>query len=154
MDNTDAIVWDKPEYTHQEKTNDWYWALGVIVLCGSIASIIYENYFFAIFLVLGGAMMGYLAGRHPGSSRHELNEKGLAIDSTFFPYKEIISFWVRSDGEPMLFLKTKKMFAHHLSVPIETEHVELIKAAFLDAGVTEEEMKEHPTEKIMDMIGF
>lgn len=153
-EDTDTIVWEKPEYIHQEKTNDWYWALGVIVLSGSIASIIYENYFFAIFLVLSGAMMGYLGGKHPGVSRHELNEKGLAIDSTFFPYQEMISFWVRDGEDPKLFLKTKKIFAHYLSIPIETEHVETIKDMLLSAGIAEVETKEHPTENIMSMIGF
>ncbi len=153
-ENTDIVVWDKPEYIHQEKTNDWYWALGVIVICGSIASIIYENYFFAIFLVLGGLMMGYLAGKHPGITRYELNEKGLLVDKTFFSHNEILTFWVKNDATPMLFLKTKKMFAHYLSIPIENEQAEDIQAIFLDAGVEEEEMAEHPTEKIMNAIGF
>lgn len=143
-----------PEYEHREKTNDWYWALGVVVVCGSIASIIYENYLFAGVLVLSGILMGHFASQRPEMISYEVNNKGFKLKNHTYPYKKIKSFFVGGEKDLYLFIKLDRPFLPMIYMPIEKHLGEMIRAKFLSQGVTEEEMKEHPSEKIMEMIGF
>ena len=39
---------------------DWFWALGIIIIASAVTSIIFENYFFAIPIVLGGILLAVL----------------------------------------------------------------------------------------------
>ncbi len=148
------INWTLPEYEHREKTNDWYWALGVVVVCGSIASVMYENYLFAALLVIGGIMMGYFASQTPEMIDYEVNNKGFKLKDHTYPYKKIKSFFVGGEKNLYLFIKIDRIFLPVIYVPIEKHLAEMIREKFLSQNVVEEEMKEHPSEKMMEMIGF
>ena len=50
MEPNQKLEWSALEYEEKVQSNDWFWALGVIIVAGSITSIIFANYFFAIFL--------------------------------------------------------------------------------------------------------
>ncbi|MFM7089033.1 MAG: hypothetical protein ACKOW9_05920 [Candidatus Paceibacterota bacterium] len=148
------INWTLPEHEHREKTNDWYWALGVIVVCGSIAAIMYENYLFAGVLVLSGILMGHFGSTPPETVSYEINSKGFKLKHHTYPYKKIKSFFVGGETAPFLFMKIDRPFMPIIYVPIEKHLSEMIRGKFLSFGIPEEEMKEHPSEKLMDMIGF
>jgi hypothetical protein len=55
----EKLAWSAFEYEEKNHSNDWFWALGVIVVTATIASIMYNNYFFAAFLILSGTLLGF-----------------------------------------------------------------------------------------------
>ncbi len=146
--------WSAPEYEERERTADWFWAVGVIAVTAAITSIIYSNYFFAILILLGAGLLWHFAIKPPEWITYELTDKGLQIKSHLYPYANIKSFWVEKEEKPALFLRTERFFMPVLSIPIERGDTEVIENIFLDKQVLEEEMKEHPSEKIMDRLGF
>jgi len=146
--------WSAAEYEERERTADWFWAVGVIAITAAITSVIYSNYFFAILILLGAGLLWHFAVKSPELITYELTDKGLQIKSHLYPYANIKSFWVQKEGKHILFLKTERFFMPILSIPIEPEDAEIIKNIFLSKEVVEEEMKEHPSEKIMDTLGF
>lgn len=149
------LEWTALEYEEKERGNDWFWTLGVIVLASAITSFIYANYFFGLFLIIGGILLGVFAVKKPDLVFYELNEKGLKIRNRLFPYVNIKSFWVKTNIEkPTLFIKSERLFMPIISMPIDPNHTGEIKKAMLAKGVPEEEMKEHVSEKIMDSLGF
>ena len=148
------IKWQALEHEDKEHSTDWFWALGVIVIAGSIAAIIFADYFFAMILVLGGIMLGYFATKKPEMVNYELNEKGLKINNELYPYKNMKSFWVQTEIKPILFLKLNRIIMHIISMPIEIQNAEETKTTMLENNITEEEMKEHVSEKIMETLGF
>ena len=149
------LEWSALEYEEKERGNDWFWALGVIVVASSVASFIYGNYFFGLFLIIGGILLGFFAIKKPDLVFYELNGQGLKIRNRLFPYENIKSFWVKSEGEkPTLFIKSERLFMPIISMPIVPGHAEEIKNFMLLNNVPEEEMKEHVSEKIMDSLGF
>jgi len=154
MDSEEKLTWSALEYEEKERSTDWFWALGVIVVAGSITSIIYANYFFAMLIIIGGILLGFFAIKKPETVPYELNEKGLKIKTRLFPYDTIKSFWVQDGGKPTLFIKSARMFLPMLSIPITEELTEKVKNIFLSKNVAEEEMKEHPSDKIMESLGF
>lgn len=154
-----VLAWTLPEYTHTEKNNDWFWALGIIILCGSITSIIYANYFFAGLLILGGSLMGYFANKAPDLVSYKLTDKGLIMRNRLHPYEEIKSFWVQTPSaengmESLLFIDSGRYFMPIITMPTHTEDREAIRERLLSKGIEEKEMKEHVAVAIMDFLGF
>lgn len=45
MEESNKIEWSALEYEDKERGSDWYFALGIIVVAGSVASIILEIIF-------------------------------------------------------------------------------------------------------------
>ncbi len=160
-ENSDQkLVWSALEYEDKERSQDWFWALGIIVVTGSIASIIFENYFFAALLILAGVLLGFFAIKKPGLVTYELNSKGLKIRDRLYPYENIKSFWVQVDLslekklKPILFIHSERAFMPILSIPINETVAEDIHSIMFSQNIPEVEMKEHPSEKIMEVLGF
>ena len=154
MEEKEKIEWSALEYEEKERSVDWFWALGIIVVAGSITSLIYGNYFFAILLILSGILLGFFAIKKPEMVSYELNKKGLKIKTRLFPYESMKSFFVQTTPKPMLFVKSSRMFMPILSMPIEDNLAEDIRSLLLSNNVQEEKMKEGPSERIMERLGF
>jgi len=157
----EKLEWSALEYEEKERSKDWFWALGIIVVSSSVASIIYGNYFFATLLLLSGILLGYFAVKKPDTVSYELNNKGLKIRTELYPYERIKSFWVQigKDDEkntikPTLFIKSERAFMPIIEIPIDNSLAEDIHSIFISRDIVEEEMKEHLSMKIMESLGF
>ena len=156
----EKLEWSALEYEEKERSRDWFWALGIIVVTSSIAAIIFGNYFFAVLLLISGLLLGFFAIKKPEMVSYELDEKGLKIKTRLYPYESIKSFWVQTDSagdsalQPTLFIKSERAFMPILSIPIENKLAENIRSMMLSKNIIEEEMREHLSEKIMEVLGF
>ena len=162
----EKLIWSALEYEERDRSPDWFWALGIIVATSSIAAIIFENYFFAALLVLSGILLGFFAIKKPDTVTYELNQKGLKIRNRLYLYENIKSFWIQlgPTGEtnlpavaglkPILFIHSERGFMPVLSLPIDESIAEDIYSIMLSKNVAEVEMKEHASEKIMEVLGF
>jgi hypothetical protein len=157
MENSkEKLGWFALEYQEKERSKDWFWAFGIIVGTSFITSIIYGNYFFAVLILLGGALLWFFATKRPGLIYYELNSEGLEIRNNLFPYKNIKSFWVRIESErkSTLFIKLDRLFMPIISIPTESPTAKEIHNFLLEKEILEEEMKEYLPEKIIDYLGF
>ncbi|MDD5720995.1 MAG: hypothetical protein PHT16_00910 [Candidatus Pacebacteria bacterium] len=156
----EKLVWSALEYEEKDRTSDWFWALGIIVVTSSIASIIFENYFFAALIILAGILLGFFAIKKPDTITYELNQKGLIIRNRLYPFENIKSFWVQlgehpeAGIKPILFIHSERAFMPILSIPIAEAIAEDIHSIMLSKNIPEVEMKEHASEKIMEALGF
>ena len=150
----EKLSWSALEYEDKERNADWYWALGIIVITSSLAAVIYGNYFFAALLVLSGILLGFFARKKPDMVNYELNDKGLKIRNRIYPYENIGSFWVQIEPKQILFIKSERLFMPILAIPIEPDMAVDIHAIFFERNILEEEMQEHISEKIMEVLGF
>jgi hypothetical protein len=159
-DTQKILTWSALEYEDKERSRDWFWALGVIVVTGSIASIIFENYFFAALLVLGGLLLGFFAIKKPEVITYELGPEGLSVKTRLYPYENIKAFWVQADFspgslvQPILFIHSERTFMPVISIPIHLDSAETIHELMSSHDIPEVEMKEHTSEKIMEALGF
>jgi hypothetical protein len=145
MNEEEKLSWSAPEYEEQERSPDWFWALAVIMITASLASIIYSNYFFAVLIILSGSLLWFYSKKSPEMVEYELNTRGFKVKSHLYPYENIKSFFVQIHNTPTLFLKT---------IPIEYDLADDIYSIFISKNVPEEEMKEHPSEKIIKSLGL
>jgi len=155
MEPNKKLEWTALEYEEKERGNDWFWALGIIVVAGSIASFIYENFFFGLLLIISGILLVIFSIKKPDLVFYEMNEKGLKIKNRLYPYENIKAYWIKNGAEKStLFIKSERLFLPIISMPINNNLSEDAKKNMLTANVPEEEMKEHVSEKIMDYLGF
>ena len=157
----EKMNWSALEYEEKERNTDWFWALGVIVVAVSTTAIIFGNYFFAIFIIIAGALLGFFAIKKPDVVFYELNNKGLKIRDRIYLYEKMKAFWVQKsltdDGKvmpPALFIRSERLLVPIFSVPIEESSVVKIHNIMIAHDVPEEEMKEHVSEKMMEALGF
>lgn len=156
----EKLIWSALEYEEKDRSRDWFWALGIIVVTSSLASVIFENYFFAILLILSGILLGFFAIKKPDIVTYELNRKGLVIRNRLYPYENIKSFWIQvdlqgeTDTKPIFFIHSERAFMPVLSIPINETLAPDIHATMLAKNIAEVEMKEHASEKIMEVLGF
>ncbi|MEK7471231.1 MAG: hypothetical protein AAB623_01110 [Patescibacteria group bacterium] len=150
----EKLIWSALEYEEKNRSSDWFWALGIIVVTSSIATIIFENYFFATLIILSGILLGFFAIKKPDTIIYELNQKGLTIRNRLYPYENIKSFWIQTELKPILFIHSERAFMPILSIPINETIAKDIHSIMLSKNIAEVEMKEHASEKIMEALGF
>lgn len=156
----EKLIWSALEYEEKNRSKDWFWALGVVIVTSSLAAIIFENYFFATLIILSGILLGFFAIKKPDTIIYELNRKGLVIRNRLYPYQNIKSFWIQLDThpetiiKPILFIHSERAFMPILSIPINETIAEDIHAIMTSRNIAEVEMKEHASEKIMEALGF
>ncbi len=159
----EKLTWSALEYEEKDRSNDWFWALGIIVITTSLAAMIYNNYFFAALIILSGALLWFLSTKKPELVNYELNAKGFVSHTNLFPYENIKSFWVQRETfpvgdteklKPLLFIKSERFFMPIILTPIDNSMTSEIRSFLLNHNVIEEEMKETFAEKIMEALGF
>jgi len=150
----EKLQWSALEYEERERSQDWFWALGVIIVAGALTSIIYGNYFFAALLVIGGVLLGTFAIKKPAVILYELNTQGLKMGTRLFPYDRIEAFFIQTEIKPLLFIKSQRFFLPIISMPIDVDLAPHVREILGAKEIPEEIMQEHISDKIMDSFGF
>lgn len=150
--SSQTISWESPEYEYYEKTNDWFWALALVVISASAGAIIYNNYLFAVFLVLGGFSLAFFGMRKPDTVLYTVNSKGILVKNFLHPYEEMNTFWINKEEKKLLII-TKKPFIPLIIIPVHEENMEDVREE-LKNHINEEYLEEPFYIKIMDRLGF
>ena len=130
------FFWHAPEYPHKEKSSDWYWTIGIISAALVVTSIIFGNVLFGLVLGIGAFTLTMLASRKPGIVSVEINDKGVAVDKTLYPFAAIDSFYM-----PLI------------AVPVRYKDLEELRT-FLSSHLKEEVFEQGIIQTIFDRLGF
>jgi len=156
----DKLEWTALEYAEKEHDQDWYWALGIIVVTSTITAIIFENYFFAVLLFLAGALLWFFSKKKPDLINYEINLKGIKIGNDLYTYDTIQSYWIsRShidlpDEKDLLFIKSSRFYMPILIIPISTDIMDDVHNVMDIKNIPAEEMRPHISDKIIEVLGF
>jgi hypothetical protein len=115
-----VLRWETHEYTYTEKSTDWYWTVGIITLILAGLSVYFGNALFAIVLLLGILTLVIFASRHPEIVLHEINDRGIEVGHTLYPYDTLSSFFVEHlEHRPgKIILASKKVLMPHIAVSL------------------------------------
>ncbi len=150
----DKISWQTFEYLHTEKTNDWYWIVGIVTISIAVVSIILNNVIFAILIIISSFTLSLFASRKPDIVPVTLDHLGVTFGRTHYAYSNLESFWVETrDGYPRLLLKSQKIFMPFVVIHTEEENPEEIRSV-LRQHLKEEEHSEPLLEKVLIYLGF
>ncbi|OHA79769.1 MAG: hypothetical protein A2675_04130 [Candidatus Yonathbacteria bacterium RIFCSPHIGHO2_01_FULL_51_10] len=154
MESDMLISWEVPAYEHRPKTSDWYWALGIIAVSGSVAAFFLGNFLFGVLILVGAFTMGLHGGKEPPQMHVEIGERGIRIDKVLYPYMSLRSFWITPNDPPKLIILSKKIFVPHIIVPMEDAIDPLLVHEKLVPFLDEEEQQEPLPYRLMDWLGF
>lgn len=153
----ESIRWVNYEYNFKEKTVDWFWAVGISTLSAVIISVIFENYFFAIFIVLAIITMIFISKKPPNVIDFEINKDGIILGKQKYPYSSLEGFCIinRNYETPKLLIKSQRPIAPILIINVETDSTnpEDIRN-FLLKYLPEENIVEPISLKLMETLGF
>jgi hypothetical protein len=148
------ISWDAPEHHHTEKNNDWYWAVGIITLTTAALSFIFGNVIFGILIIVGVFSLLVHASRTPRTIHIEINDRGVVVDNTLYPFLTLESFWIDAHEEPAkVLLKSAKFFMPFITVQIADADKERIREILLNY-IAETQHHEPVSQKILERLGF
>jgi len=157
MSDTAILEWEGREYDHNPKSADWYWALGIIAVASTVASVLFGNYLLAVLIVIAAAAFALHAAKEPPLHRFRLIEKGIMVGDDLHEFEKMISFSVLEDvkGElpPMLSIKTESWLSPHLIIPLNEVDVDVVYDYFLQ-HVNEEEHKHTFVDLVAAWLGF
>jgi hypothetical protein len=148
------FAWRASEHQHIERGSDWYWALGVIALSLAITSILFNNFLFALLIVIAAITFGMLASRPPRIIDVALGDRGLMLDDTLYSYEEMYAFWITADDEPTLLIDTPRFMTPDLVIPLDDIDPESVRTYLLEQQVPEVLLRESFLYKVMEFIGL
>lgn len=150
----DTIQWKGYEYSHREKTSDWFWAVGIIAFSASAAAVIFNNVIFAIFIILSAFTLSLYAARKPSLINIELNNKGVVVGKYLHPYQTLEKFCLVNKKHGIeIILKSKKTMFPYITVQADQADPDSIRE-YLSQYLIEEEMFEPLTQTIIEYLGF
>ncbi len=149
--------WEGIEYEREEKSTDWYWALGIVATAAAIASVLFGNYLLALLVVVAAVAIALHAAKEGPVHRFALTEEGLLVGNDLHPYKDMRSFCVLEDIEgelpPVLSVKTHSILTPHLMVSLAGVDAESVYN-YLFARVSEAEHRHSLTDLVAAWLGF
>ncbi len=154
-----VFSWEVDEYIERVRSNDWFWTVGLIVLTGIIISIIMKNFVFAIFLLVATGTLSVFIFRKPARLLVTIDNRGVQVEHTFYPYKEIKQFWVEPEeggqnGIRQVFFLTSKTVVPEISIEITDDVDADALRSYLLRKIPEGEIKESLAHQVMESLGF
>lgn len=148
------IKWTGPEHHYTPKNGEWYWAVGIVSLTAAILSFMFSNPIFGILIIVGSTALTLSAHHPPKEITIEINDRGVIIDKTLFPFLHLESFWIDNDhNEPRLMIKSRKTFVPLISLIIRDTDDEDVRQILLKY-IAEVEHPETLGKRILERLGF
>ena len=98
----EPISWDTPEHAYNEKTDDWYWIVGVVGFTIAILAWLFGNGLFGGVMLVGTLTLMLHGARRPRVIRVELTGNGVRIGSHFHPYSQLKAFSIDEESDPQV----------------------------------------------------
>ena len=148
-------MWEAPEHHHEEKSGDWYWALGIIAIAAAAVAVIFSDVLFAVVILLAASTMIVVAHRKPKMMDFAVMTRGIRVGNELYPYSTLESYYIDEENlsGPQLLVKSQKLFMPLLILPIPEEHVDDIED-LISARLPEEHLEEPLAHKLMEFFGF
>lgn len=149
------IEWDAHEYEHKERSQDWFWAVGIISVAIAAVAAIFGNIIFGIFILTAVFALAIFINRPPETVHVIIDERGITKDKIHYPYSSLKTFWIDLEhSHPKILLGSEKLLMPLIIVPLGEEvDPESIHDALSE--FIEEEYHSLPfVEKIIEYLGF
>lgn len=148
------IEWKISEFIYREKSNDWYWGLGVFVIILLVVSYFTENFLFGAISILGGFAVTLFGTKKPQIVKFRIDKKGVMAEDRLYSFKDLGGFCINENDpdETRLFIELKTGFLSELIIPIRKEDEEKI-TSFLKLFLKEKELVESLTSSLFRVIG-
>lgn len=147
--------WEAIGYLFEEKSADWYWSLGIVAVASAIASALFGNVILALLILAASGTLALSTLKRPRIHQFRITEDGVMIDDNLYEYDSIVSFsvleYIDPAMPPVLSLRTHKLLAPHLLIPIVGPDPLEVYEFFAD-HVEEGRHDESAVDRIIDLL--
>lgn len=148
------IAWEAPEHFHTTKSPDWYWSVGIITLSLTAVTFIFGNVISGIFVLVAAAALVIHASNPAKVMEIEINDRGVMMHGTLYPFLSLESFWIPHDEYPhKLILKSRKLFMPFIVIYISDVDPEDVREILL-RYIAETEHHEPFLKHLLERFGF
>ena len=153
-----TLEWRSYEHSHKDtKSQDWFWALGLVAIAIAIAAILLGNILFGVLILLAGVVLGLSVNQSPREISYAITTRGIVIDGTLYPYKSLDAFWIDETSHPkrnMLIIDAQKPLLPHIIINLpDSVDRDTLQDYLLDY-LPEEELYEPASHRIAELFGF
>ena len=152
---TEALIsWHAPAHYHVEKKPDWYWVVGILTLAVAVVCFIFLQIIPGIFVIVAAVALVLHASHPPKRVYCEINDRGIIVDKTLYPFLTIDSFWIPHDEFPhKLILRSRKLFMPLIIIYVDEVDPESVREVLLKY-IAETEHHEPFLKHLLDGFGF
>ncbi len=156
MEENLVVTWEAYDKQDKELKVDWFWALGIIGIAGSVLAFIFDNFLFGVLILLGIIIMIFLVSQKQRKISYKLDEQGIHIGTELLPYKKIVSFYLDETGEwGKILLHTNHPVSPIVGLYYEDKNLgDDIYEMFTEHEVKEEFLVEPISHQIFEKLGF
>ena len=148
-----VVRWQGHEYEHTEKERPWYWAVGLVAAGVAIASIILQNYLFAVIAIVGGFTVMLVGSARPARHTYSLTESGFMVGKDMIPFDKITRFSI-SEDEPRHLTIESKTLVGIVRAPLEGVDFREIRAELKNHNIPEEDKLDTIVDRVVKSIGL
>ena len=150
----EPISWETAEHAYNEKTNDWYWIVGVIGLTVAIVAYLFGNAMFGAVMIVGTLTIMIHGAKRPKVIKVELTGNGVRVGSHFYPYNQMKAFSLDEESDPqVLVLDIKSPLFRDIHLFINNIPADHIREFLLD-HLDEKYHEPSFTEGLIHYLGF
>jgi hypothetical protein len=120
-DHEVIFEWESPEYESSEKSNDWFWGIGIGSACVIITTIIWKNYLFGIFIFISAIVVFIMNTKKPRIILKKITDQGIILDNMFFSWKTITRFCLTNEKHPRIILETNGFMHPHVYINLHQD---------------------------------
>ncbi|MEJ0053687.1 MAG: hypothetical protein WDN10_03115 [bacterium] len=117
-----AFEWQGKEYEYDEKTADWYWALGILATAAVLACILLGDFLLAVLIIAAAIAIALQSAKRSVIHRFRLDAEGLSINGDLYTFHNMQSFsileYIDETLPPSLSIKTSSLLTPHLIIPL------------------------------------
>jgi hypothetical protein len=151
---TFKIEWDGHEYEHKQRSEDWFWAVGVIAISLAIAAIIFSDIIFGILILLSAFSLCLFINRPPETVHVILNEQGITRGKVQYPFSTLHSFWIdEQHPHQKILLRSQKLLMPLITIPLGNADAERVQKTLV-RFIPEEFHTTPVAEKLLEYLGF
>ena len=151
----ETISWEAPEYAYSKKSPDWYWAVGIFTIGFFVVALVFNNFLFGIFMLLGGFTIALYGARQPRVVRFTISAEGIRIENRVYPYESLKSFWIFYHPPQVkeLSVESQKLIMPQIKIPLgDTNPAEV--RAYLQQFISERQQEESLIDTMTRFLGF
>lgn len=150
----ETIKWIAPEHKHKEKSMDFFWTVGIIALLIFVASIWFQNYLFAIFILISSILLIMISNKTPEDIEYKIDTEGISIRDKKYRWKEIKGYFIKKyENEANLLIEIDKYFLPIYTIPVPLELTKKINEN-LKKILNQKDLNESQSMIFMEKIGF
>ena len=156
MAQESILEWNVVETPPAQKSVDWFWAVGIILLSLAVIAIVFGNPLFGVFLVVVLFVLFALTHKHPRTIRYVLTKDGLYELEQLYQFSKIKSFYIDESmyHVPTLVIEVERWLLPILGIPLQKEIAPQDVRMYMRPHIMEKPIKEPLFHHLFEMFGL